>query len=166
MIFFASIGMLSSCSKENEKETKDNESIKYVGRWETTEVVFDFSYDYNIYNEVGESDVHISNWKNKTDVPQYVVMREDGTFSMKRKYKTIDGDWNYSPYSDGIYESMLDFNYDYQDGGCRGLSMYVLSITEQTMRVTVYSVEVDAGVLPEYEGLKPYPRATLTLMRL
>lgn len=150
VLFFASMGFLSSCSKEN--ETEDNELTKYIGRWETTDVLFDFSYES--YLENGQPDVRISNWKTKTDVPHYVVLQEDGRFMTRIKNRTTYGDWEgdyYPSSSGGLYIGEIYLGFDNRlENGRMNFTLQVLSVTEQTMVVESDSF-VEPGVFPECE---------------
>lgn len=147
---------LASCSKDDNSENPaDAFPDVLIGRWETTNIVFDYSF----YDPEG-SDVQITGWKNKTDAPQYMVLRDDGTFAMKRKNRTIEGTWKYEDVHSGLYVGYMEFDYS---GGF--LDFHLLSYSEKTMRA-VCNVEVDAGVVPEYEEGMTVPLATLTMSKM
>lgn len=164
VLFFASMGFFLSCSKENEGE--DNELKKYIGRWETTDVVFDFSYES--YLENGQPDVRISNWKSKTDVPHYVVLQEDGRFMTRIKNRTTYGNWEgdyYPSGSGGRYIGEIYLDLDNQlENGRMNFTLLVLSVTEQTMIVESESF-VEPGVFSGCEE-ETNPITTITLKKM
>ena len=166
MLCIATLGLSASCSKEEEQQ---DPAEQFYGRWETKSVTFDFSLEVVGY-ELG-TDVQIPNWKTQTTVPQYIVFNEDGSFILKIKSTTINGDWTYEELNGGysIYEGQFYLNFSKPfavDNWVTqySFSPYLLSHGENIIRLNG-SVDVDAGVFPEYEE-RTSPRATIVMERL